>query len=452
MRTTSLTALCVLVWAAAAAAQDSCLTGAAQLGDQRALKDVRQATDANCPCESFVGAGARRAFRRCANDVLKGAVQASQIRSQCRRTAKAVSRGASCGSDRTPCGRVRNNGRVTCRLARTSGAGACGSRPARVENECADETYCSDVVGWTAATCTDPRRAGPYATGVRTIQMVKPSVVDPQVDRVLDTIVWYPAPTGAGPVNVPLGGVVDAAVDTSGGPYPVLLFSHGSCGFPTQARFLTALLASQGFIVIAPPHPGNTLSEFPNCGTVAAQVASVQERPQDVIFALDFMLDLGAQPASEFFAALDADKVGMSGHSFGGLTTYLVAAIEPRIKVALPFAPAVPGNPSLAMPSLTMLGQIDSVVNNAAIRDAFQQSASPPKYLVEIEKAGHYAWSEVCFPSSDCAPPATLTQAEAHDAVRRWVLPFLRRHLDGDESFASFFAGTVPGIVLLADP
>ena len=146
---------------------------------------------------------------------------------------------------------------------------------------------------------------------------------------------------------------------------------------------MTALLASQGFVVIAPPHPGNTINEFPNCGTPTAQVNSFLERPQDVIFVLDQMLAENTNPVSPFFGALDADRVGMSGHSFGGLTTYLVEAIEPRVKVAIPMAAAVIGTQSMAVPSLSMLGVLDTRVNNTLIRSVYASSEAP-KLLVEI--------------------------------------------------------------------
>ena len=121
--------------------------------------------------------------------------------------------------------------------------------------------------------------------------------------------------------------------------------------------------------------------------------------------------------------------------------------MEPRIKVAMPFAPAVPGLPMLTMPSLSILGQIDSVVNNTAIRNAYA-NALPPKALVEIEHAGHYAFSNGCFPSADCNPPTTLNQTEAHNIVLRWVLPFLEVHLVGDPSFEPFLTPPAPpGVV-----
>jgi len=120
--------------------------------------------------------------------------------------------------------------------------------------------------------------------------------------------------------------------------------------------------------------------------------------------------------------------------------------------VALPMAPAVVGSPMLTVPSLTMIGEIDSYVNNAAVRTAYAD-AQPPKYLVEIENAGHFAFSDGCFPSPDCSPPATLTQDEAHDAVRRYALPFLEAYLAGKDGFQPFFAPPAgPGFVVDAQP
>jgi predicted dienelactone hydrolase len=258
-------------------------------------------------------------------------------------------------------------------------------------------------------------------------------------------VVWYPTNVST-PFNTAYDAVVDAPLDATTGPYPVLLFSHGSCGTPTQSTFLTALLATYGFIVIAPPHPGNTINDFPNCGSPANQAASLQERPQDMLFVLDQMLLENTTAGSPFFGALDPTRIGMSGHSFGGLTTYLTTPLDARIKVAMPMAPAILGSPALQVPSLTMLGQIDSVVNNTAIRNAYTNAAAP-KYLVEIEHAGHFAFSGICFSSPDCNFPTTLSQAEAHAVVLRWAIPFLQRYLAGDPSYASFFADAPPGVV-----
>jgi predicted dienelactone hydrolase len=295
---------------------------------------------------------------------------------------------------------------------------------------CTAATSCDDVITWTAGTCDDPRAAGPFAPGVRVVSWTKDSVAAPGTPRTLETVIWYPAPAGSGPPDDRYGGAVLDAPVAAGGPYPIVLFSHGSCGYALQSTFLTPLLASRGFIVVAPPHPGNTIFEFPSCGTPTAQARSFLERPQDMIFVLDQMLAASADPASPFSGAADAARIAMTGHSFGGLTTFLVASADPRVKAAVALAPAAPPSGRFAIPSLIALGNVDSVVDNERARMAFAASA-PPKVLVEVEHAGHYAFSDACFPSPDCKFPTTLSQDEAHAAALRWIVPFLERYAAG---------------------
>ena len=106
---------------------------------------------------------------------------------------------------------------------------------------------------------------------------------------------------------------------------------------------------------------------------------------------------------------------------------------------------------NLLRSSLTMLGGIDSVISNPNARAAYGRSVTP-KYLVEIEHTGHYAFSDVCLSTSDCNPPATLTSAEAHADVLRWVLPFLKTYLSGESEWAPLLgAPSQPGFVYAAD-
>jgi predicted dienelactone hydrolase len=430
-----------------AARADDCQAGADRLGDRRALAALRVATDAACPCDGFSGGRARAQYQRCARDQIRAALDAGTLRRECLRTARVDARGAVCGTNRVACGGVNDEAESACRLAAPSGRNACGESRRFSETACAEQTHCSDVEVWTAGTCIDPRRSGPYGTGVMTLNLVKDSAYTPGTDRVLNTVVWYPTTAGATPIDPNYAGVLNAPLVSAGAPYPLLLFSHGSCGYALQSTFLSALLASYGYIVAAPPHPGNTLSEFPNCGTAPAQIASSVERPADMRFVLDQMLAANQDNGSPFFGAIDPDRVGMSGHSFGGLTTYLVAQQDARIKVAMPMAPAVIGTPHLSMPSLTMVGTVDSVVNIPAIRTAYA-NAAVPKLLVEVEHAGHYAFSNLCFPGPDCNPPTTLSQDEAHAFVLRFALPFLDRYLRGDESVEPFFSEAPVGVTL----
>src|SRR3989442_11111416 len=73
------------------------------------------------------------------------------------------------------------------------------------------------------------------------------------------------------------------------------------------------------------PHPDTVLREF------------VVLRPADVSFAIDHLLGTDG--------LVDADRIGMAGHSFGGWTTLTTTARDRRIRAAVPLAPAGGGNP-----------------------------------------------------------------------------------------------------------
>jgi predicted dienelactone hydrolase len=445
MRIALALAFSTLLAPALAHAQDACLSGASTLPDQRALAALESTTEATCPCAA---ATTRSGWQRCAKGVLNAALAGSSLRRECEKAAKQTAKGTSCGGTKAPCGSVELSkpGPPTCRLAKS-----CKDSKRAQRTSCADETSCSDVVTWTAGTCLDPRDPGPYAAGVQVIPWTKDSVASPGTPRTLNTVIWYPAPAGSGPVTGPYQGVLNAPLDPSGGPYPVVLFSHGSCGYAYQSTFLTPLLATRGYIVVAPPHPGNTIFEFPSCGSSSAQVASFLERPADMMFVLDQILAAGADPASPFFGLVDGTRVAMTGHSFGGMTTFRVAAADPRITVAVAMAPATPAGASFDLPSLIMLGNADGVVNNPAARTAYTASQEP-KLLVEVEHSGHYTFSDACFPGPDCNPPTTLTQAEAHAAALRYIVPFLERYLGGRENAAPLLGPpTGPGFIYQSD-
>ncbi|HEX9522747.1 MAG TPA: dienelactone hydrolase [Reyranella sp.] len=125
-----------------------------------------------------------------------------------------------------------------------------------------------------------------------------------------DALIAYP--TEAGEVSVEEGPIRllasrDAPV-AAGARFPVVLFSHGGSGpgTPLVHRDLLLHLAREGFIVIAPFHPG-TGQPF-------------VDRPRQIHEALDSVL---ADP--RFSKHADPDRIGMVGFSFGGAVTLIVA-------------------------------------------------------------------------------------------------------------------------------
>jgi len=125
-----------------------------------------------------------------------------------------------------------------------------------------------------------------------------------------DALIAYP--TEAAEVSVEEGPIRlfasrDAPVAT-GARFPVVLFSHGGSGpgTPLVHRDLLLHLAREGFIVIAPFHPGTGQPFI--------------DRPRQIHKALDSVL---ADP--RFSKHADPDRIGMAGFSFGGAVTLIVA-------------------------------------------------------------------------------------------------------------------------------
>src|SRR5262249_58892108 len=160
------------------------------------------------------------------------------------------------------------------------------------------------------------------------------------------------------------------------GTFPVVLFSHGNDGIRFQSFFFAAHLASHGFIVATPDHHGNTFVDS-LLGIVDPNVAV--NRPLDMSFLIDQLLAFDAEPGNFFDSAIDPGRIGMSGHSFGGYTTFAVAGgtfalgtfRDPRIRAIFPQAPYTaifPDAffPTVAVPALVVAG---SVLLDAPVAD-----------------------------------------------------------------------------------
>lgn len=287
-----------------------------------------------------------------------------------------------------------------------------------------------------------PVEDGPYGTGFQRLGFVKPSETDATQQRLLRTSVWYPAPKGTFPNDVNPGGQPGAPFAEANGRLPLVLFSHGSCGFERQSIFLVRRLATWGFIVAAPPHPGNTTSEFMTCSTPATLADSFVNRPADIVFVLDRLLELNDDPQSFLYQRIDVARIGMSGHSFGGLTTFRVLARDGRFRAGLALAPVTRTIQSevqqVRQPVMIQVGTLDPLLADARLGYSLLQ---PPKLLLEFERVTHSPFSDFCL---ECTPE-TATPEEAHWYSLRYAVPFLLAFVAEDHRFDAFLqAAAVP--------
>ena len=241
-------------------------------------------------------------------------------------------------------------------------------------------------------------------------------------------VVWYPAVEGAGTeeptdtfdiagllnpelqakvpedfrVQYPIPAQSGAEPDPSGGPYPVVLFSHGFAGYPEQSVDLTTHLASWGYVVAAPDHVERSLGGL--LGT-ASQGIPEQEDPAVLGQTLDLVVAQDGDDASPLSGLVDAEHVAVTGHSAGAGAAYRMASADDRIDAFASYSvgegPEGEGLPAAPdVPALIMLGEEDGIIPADATREVYD-GLSAPRYLAEIPDSGHLVFSDLCLIGAD---------------------------------------------------
>jgi predicted dienelactone hydrolase len=286
----------------------------------------------------------------------------------------------------------------------------------------------------------DPAAAGPYAVGLRRITFERPSTAD-GTPRVLDTWVWYPAEGEPG-----RDAVEGAPVAESGALFPVVIYSHGSGGRPDFQQYLTVHLASHGFIVAAPPHPGNTNDDCFPC-TTASILPSARERPADVTFALDELIAMKGDAASDLGRIIDPERTAIVGHSFGGWTALYVAA-DDRFDAAVAQAP---GSPQLLTqraagvetPLMIIASEQDEVVPIEQVYEYWSGLGAIEKRLVLLPEGVHLNYVDRCFGCREGLP-----EERGHELIRRYTAAWLYVHVLADGRYAPYLEADDPDAIL----
>ncbi|BAY82816.1 putative dienelactone hydrolase [Calothrix parasitica NIES-267] len=112
---------------------------------------------------------------------------------------------------------------------------------------------------------------------------------------------------------------------------PVVVISHGLGSDRTSFAYLAEYLASRGFVVAVPEHPGSNAQQLQALlGGIADTVTEPREfvdRPLDVKYILDYMERL-SNSDSEYKQRFNMEQVGVIGQSFGGYTALALAGAE----------------------------------------------------------------------------------------------------------------------------
>jgi predicted dienelactone hydrolase len=372
---------------------------------------------------------------------------------------------------------------------------------------------------------------GTYAIGVRTLQVTdknRPDILNTKeggatarYERTLTVEIWYPAALAAGQtpggdyrtitrdpaITTTLHGkaVRDAAPLATGGPFPLVIVSHGYPGNRFLLSHLTENLASKGFVVASIDHKDSTYDDQKAFGS------TLYNRPFDQLFVLNEMDRLGKRDSGNFLAGIvDAGRAGIVGYSMGGygvvnvigggytkasetLTgappNHLLAARgasnpeyqsarDSRIKAAIAIAPwgmqggfwDGDGLQGIRTPVLFVAGSIDDVAGyEKGTKAIYQAAVNADRYLLTFINANHNAAAPIPAPaetytaSAEGRPNAFAHYADGvWDTVRmnnildHFATAFFDLHLKGDRDkqaylepgWKGFKRGTTAGLTL----
>ncbi len=319
---------------------------------------------------------------------------------------------------------------------------------------------------------------GPFQVGYRTMDVsYQPPGTESPRSLVLN--IWYPTEQTEGENPTYLffldtESIVDASLAPPVHPdgYPVHIYSHGHRGFGGTASFMMRYFASHGWVVLAPDHTGNTLSD-----TIDPRPVSLYFlRATDISASLDAVAAL--DPADPLSGSLLLDDVLMSGHSFGVHTCWASAgatfAIEEltanhcdsegdevvctsdelavfeagvgdeRIAAVIPMAGSIDrslfgetGHTSVRVPIFAM----SAVPDPRGEAEQFTSCTGLDLTWIDVEDACHET-----FALGMCD---TLDPDEGFTIVQTYALAFARAQLLGDQTAAVL--GILDGSVAVSD-
>jgi len=265
---------------------------------------------------------------------------------------------------------------------------------------------------------------------------------------------------------------VRAYLPAHASPAPVVLFSHGLGGSRSGNRYLGEHWAQRGYVAIFVQHPGSDDSVWRGQPLLkrmsemkkAASAANFMLRVRDIPAVLDRLARWNAEAGNPLVRRMDLAHVGMSGHSFGAVTTQAVSGesfgrlgprfTDARIKAAVAFSPSSPGGRAakqafggVRIPWMLMTGTRDvALIGDADVASRLAVfPALPPgdKYEVVLFDAEHSAFADRALPGDRAA-----RNPNHHRVVLGLTTAFWDAYLRRDPAARAWLAGTGPRSLL----
>jgi dienelactone hydrolase len=238
-------------------------------------------------------------------------------------------------------------------------------------------------------------------------------------------------------------GALDGAA-VAAGRHPVIVLSPGN---QTNVAFYASLaeeLASHGYLVVGVDHPfqvaATTLADGQvatydmgmDTGDPASSVAAkVDERVADITFVLD-SLRSGVAKLAPFAARADLNRIGVLGHSNGGLTAFEVCRVETTVDACLNMDGQGAGGPfgtdlDASAPSAPSLFLTKEALMHPAIGERFEAARFSTVRAV-VPDASHESFTDGPLFQPGINPMTTSAQ-RVMTSVRSMTLAFFDQWL-----------------------
>lgn len=194
------------------------------------------------------------------------------------------------------------------------------------------------------------------------------------------------------------------------GPFPAVLYNHGSEKLPGSKPAIGNFFAANGYVLFIPHRRGqgrspggyimDALQSTPSTMRGQLMVRLLEQQQQDLVSALDFLKGL---------QYVDARRIVVAGCSFGGILTVLAAERELGLRAAVPFAPAaMTWRDSTEIQERLITAVKRAVVPVFLIQAENDYNLSPTRELSrEMEQAGKVHRAKIY-------PPYGETQSDGH--------------------------------------
>jgi predicted dienelactone hydrolase len=244
-------------------------------------------------------------------------------------------------------------------------------------------------------------------------------------------------------------------------PAPVVLFSHGAGGSRETNGMLGRHLASHGFVALHLQHEGSdnrAFRENPRSLRAVQDPKASEPRFRDIAFVVSMLKK--PDRLGELKGRLDPTRIGMSGHSYGGLTSQVVAGqfvkgfdqklAIPELKGAFILSPSPP-RPSygdlkdsfkkMFMPLFSVTGTEDEAPGREFAanerRALFDHASNVDQWLLILNGGTHFTFSgeEKLSPVARLFPgmKPDPNLAVHHEIVRAAALAFWQMTLRDDK-------------------